>query len=27
LTSGNLGIADKLLTTPRRMEFALRYDF
>jgi len=27
LTSGTLGIADKLLVDPRRMEFALRYDF
>ncbi|HVT96010.1 MAG TPA: TonB-dependent receptor [Acidobacteriaceae bacterium] len=27
LTSGNLGIASTLLTQPRRMEFALRYDF
>lgn len=27
LTSGSLGIASSLLTTPRRMEFALRYDF
>jgi hypothetical protein len=27
LTSGNLGIASALLTQPRRMQFALRYDF
>lgn len=27
LTSSNLGIADKLLTQSRRMQFALRYDF
>lgn len=27
LTSGNLGIASKLLTVPRRMQFSLRYDF
>jgi hypothetical protein len=27
LTSGNLGIASKLLTQPRRMQFSLRYDF
>jgi hypothetical protein len=27
LTSSNLGYASALLTTPRRMEFALRYDF
>lgn len=27
LTSGNLGIADALLTQPRRMQFSLRYDF
>jgi hypothetical protein len=27
LTSGNLGIASTLLTTPRRMQFSLRYDF
>jgi hypothetical protein len=27
LTDSNLGIADKLLTQPRRMQFALRYDF
>lgn len=27
LTSSNLGYASSLLTTPRRMEFALRYDF
>jgi len=27
LTSGNLGIASSELTVPRRMQFALRYDF
>ena len=27
LTSGNLGIASSLLTSPRRMQFALRFDF
>lgn len=27
LTGGNLGIASTLLTTPRRMQFSLRYDF
>ncbi len=27
LTQGNLGIASKLLTVPRRMQFALRFDF
>ncbi|MGB6687865.1 MAG: TonB-dependent receptor [Terracidiphilus sp.] len=27
LTGGNLGIASGLLTSPRRMQFALRYDF
>jgi hypothetical protein len=27
LTSGNLGTASTLLTTPRRMQFSLRYDF
>jgi hypothetical protein len=27
LTSGNLGIANTLLTLPRRMQFALRFDF
>lgn len=27
LTSGNLGIASTLLSTPRRMQFSLRYDF
>lgn len=27
LTSGNLGIANTLLTFPRRMQFSLRYDF
>ena len=27
LTGGNLGIANQLLTVPRRMQFALRYDF
>ena len=27
LTDGNLGIASTLLTTPRRMQFALRFDF
>jgi hypothetical protein len=27
LTSGNLGVAGALLTQPRRMQFALRYDF
>jgi hypothetical protein len=27
LTSGNLGVASSLLTTPRRMQFSLRYDF
>lgn len=27
LTQGNLGIADRLLTSPRRMQFSLRYDF
>jgi Carboxypeptidase regulatory-like domain/TonB dependent receptor len=27
LTDGNLGVASKLLTTPRRMQFSLRYDF
>jgi hypothetical protein len=27
LTQGNLGIANSLLTVPRRMQFALRYDF
>lgn len=27
LTSGNLGVASSLLTQPRRMQFALRYDF
>jgi Carboxypeptidase regulatory-like domain len=27
LTGGNLGIASALLTSPRRMQFALRYDF
>jgi len=27
LTGGNLGIASVLLTSPRRMQFSLRYDF
>jgi hypothetical protein len=27
LTGGNLGVASTLLTTPRRMQFSLRYDF
>ncbi|HEY1730319.1 MAG TPA: carboxypeptidase regulatory-like domain-containing protein, partial [Terriglobales bacterium] len=27
LTGGNLGVASSLLTTPRRMQFSLRYDF
>jgi hypothetical protein len=27
LTQGNLGIASKLLTVPRRMQFAMRFDF
>lgn len=27
LTAGNLGVASSLLTVPRRMQFALRYDF
>jgi hypothetical protein len=27
LTGGNLGIASKLLTVPRRMQFSLRFDF
>jgi len=27
LTGGNLGVANKLLTVPRRMQFSLRYDF
>ncbi len=27
LTSGNLGVANTLLTVPRRMQFSLRYDF
>lgn len=27
LTGGNLGVASNLLTTPRRMQFSLRYDF
>jgi hypothetical protein len=27
LTGGNLGVASSTLTTPRRMQFALRYDF
>jgi hypothetical protein len=27
LTGGNLGIASRLLTVPRRMQFSLRYDF
>jgi hypothetical protein len=27
LTGGNLGIANTLLTVPRRMQFSLRYDF
>ena len=27
LTGGNLGVATTLLTTPRRMQFSLRYDF
>ncbi len=27
LTGGNLGVASTLLTVPRRMQFALRYDF
>ena len=27
LTNGNLGVASTLLTTPRRMQFSLRYDF
>lgn len=27
LTNGNLGVASGLLTQPRRMQFALRYDF
>lgn len=27
LTGGNLGVASSLLTQPRRMQFALRYDF
>jgi hypothetical protein len=27
LTEGNLGVATALLTTPRRMQFSLRYDF
>jgi hypothetical protein len=27
LTNGNLGVASSLLTTPRRMQFSLRYDF
>jgi hypothetical protein len=27
LSSGNLGVASSLLTSPRRMQFSLRYDF
>jgi hypothetical protein len=27
LSNGNLGVASSLLTTPRRMQFSLRYDF
>ena len=27
LTNGQLGVANKLLTLPRRMQFAMRYDF
>jgi hypothetical protein len=27
LTSGTLGVADKLLSQPRRMQFSMRYDF
>jgi hypothetical protein len=27
LTGGNLGVASALLTTPRRMQFSMRYDF
>ncbi len=27
LTNGNLGIASALLSSPRRMQFSLRYDF
>lgn len=27
LTGGNLGVASKLLSTPRRMQFGLRFDF
>lgn len=27
LTGGNLGVASSLLTSPRRMQFSLRYDF
>jgi hypothetical protein len=27
LTGGNLGVASTLLTSPRRMQFSLRYDF
>ena len=27
LTGGNLGIYNRMLTTPRRMQFSLRYDF
>ena len=27
LTGGNLGVASSLLSTPRRMQFSLRYDF
>ncbi len=27
LTNGNLGVANTLLTVPRRMQFSLRYDF
>jgi len=27
LTGGNLGVATRLLTAPRRMQFSLRYDF
>ena len=27
LTGGNLGVADRLLSSPRRMQFSLRYDF
>jgi hypothetical protein len=27
LTDGNLGVASALLSTPRRMQFSMRYDF